>query len=151
MLKKIQQFLSSISEDSAPTHVAHSLETACAVLLCEVMKADGLMADEEQQHMATVLMREFTLTPIEVDDIIEQAIYLSENATDFYQFTSTLNQHYSTDQRVKMVEMLWQLAYADGELSSIEEHIIRKIADLLHLRQSEFIQTKLASVQTIQE
>ena len=42
-----------------------------------------------------------------------------------------------------MLELLWQGAYADGELSSIEEHIIRKIADLLHLRHSEYIQTKL--------
>ncbi|WP_286263290.1 TerB family tellurite resistance protein [Thalassotalea atypica] len=151
MLKKIQQFLASLNEASENAQPAHSLETSCAVLLCEVMKADGLMADEEQQHMATVLMREFTLTPIEVDDVIEQAIYLSENATDFYQFTSTLNQHYSTEQRVKMIELLWQLAYSDGELSSIEEHIIRKIADLLHLRQSEFIQTKLTSAPPVQE
>jgi uncharacterized tellurite resistance protein B-like protein len=150
MLNKIQQFLTSLTKVDTPQEQAHSLEIACAVLLFEVMKADGKLTDEEQQHMATVLINEFKLTPIEVDDIIEQANYLSEHATDFYQFTSTLNAHYSSKQRVEMVKLLWQLAYADGELSSIEEHIIRKIADLLHLRQSEFIQTKLNVVGSVQ-
>jgi len=144
MLNKIQQFFASLAQDSEQ-QVTHSLETACAVLLCEVMKSDGLMADAEQQHLATVLSTEFSLTAMEVDDIIENAIHLSENANDFYQFTSILNQHYSTEQRVTIVELLWQLAFADGELSSIEEHTIRKIADLLHLRQSEYIDTKLKS------
>jgi len=144
MLNKIQQFFTTLTQVS-DQQATHSLETACAVLLCEVMKSDGLMAASEQQHMATVLIKEFALTPIEVDDIIENAIYLSENASDFYQFTSILNKHYSVEQRVTMVELLWQLAFADGELSSIEEHTIRKVADLLHLRQSEFIATKLKS------
>ncbi len=149
MLIKIQQFLASLTQVDSEQEPVHSLETACAVLLFEVMKADGLLAEEEQQHMATVLMSEFELSPIEVDDIIEQANYLSEHATDFFQFTSTLNAHYSMEQRVKMVKLLWQLAYVDGELSSIEEHIIRKIADLLHLRQSEYIQTKLSVVKSL--
>ena len=72
---------------------------------------------------------------------------VSENANDFYQFTSKLNQHYSLDDRIKIVTLLWQVAYADGELASIEEHIIRKIADLLHLRHSEYIATKIAAKQ----
>mgnify|MGYP003638398853 CR=1 FL=1 len=80
------------------------------------------------------------------EDLSPQADEISleiENATDFYQFTSTINENYSLEQRVKMLELLWQVAYADGELASIEEHIIRKISDLLHLRHSEYIQTKL--------
>lgn len=146
MLNKIQQFLSSLTQVDSAQEQTHSLETSCAVLLFEVMKADGILTDDEQLHMAKILIEEFNLSPLEVDDIIEQATYLSEHATDFYQFTSTLNSHYSSEQRVKMVKLLWQLAYADGELSNIEEHIIRKIADLLHLRQSEFIQTKLTTI-----
>jgi len=146
MLAKIRLFFESLN-DTAEQPDNISLEIACAVLLCEVMKADGHMADEEQEHIATVLTKHFTLTPIEVDDIINQAIEMSENANDFYQFTSKLNQHYSPELKTRMVEMLWQLAYADGELSSIEEHIIRKIADLLHLRHNEYIHAKMAAMQ----
>ena len=107
MLNKIQQFLSSLTQVDSAQEQTHSLETSCAVLLFEVMKADGILADDEQLHMAKILIEEFNLSPLEVDDIIEQATYLSEHATDFYQFTSTLNSHYSSEQRVKMVKLLW--------------------------------------------
>ena len=78
----------------------------------------------------------------EVKQIIDQALIQSEQATDFYQYTSKINQHFSIDQRITIVKQLWKMAYADGELASIEEHIIRKIADLLHLRHNEYIETK---------
>ena len=142
MLSKINRFFQSLLEEQSQTPDAVSLEIACAVLLCEVMKADGHLDRQEQDKLKRLLMAQFTIAAEEVDSIIEKALYLSEHATDFYQFTSTLNQQYKIEQRVKIVELLWQLAYADGELASIEEHIIRKIADLLHLRHNEYIQTK---------
>jgi len=122
-----------------------SLEIACSVLLCEVMKADGLLQDEEKRSLKAFISKQFALNDQEIDNIITLALALSDNATDYYQFTKILNQHYSIEQRVKIVGYLWQLAYADGELASLEEHTIRKVADLLHLRHSEFIQTKLAN------
>lgn len=143
MLAKIQQFITKLSV--AEEDDSHSIEVSAAVLLFEVMKADGLIAEQEKEQLTQVLLREFSLTATEVNEVIDQASYLSEHAHDFYQFTSTVNQHFSAEQRIQMVKCLWQLAYADGSLSSIEEHVIRKIADLLHLRQSEFIQAKLNS------
>lgn len=145
MLTKISLFIKSLSASSEESHEPISHEIACAVLLCEVMKADGLLEDSEQEKVAVLLTKKFSLTPIEIDDIISQALDLSENATDFYQFTSAINKHYSVEERINIVKMLWQLAYADGELASIEEHIIRKIADLLHLRHNEYIHTKIST------
>ena len=55
------------------------------------------------------------------------------------------DRYYSLDERIKIVTLLWKVAYADGELANIEEHIIRKIADLLHLRHSEYIATKITA------
>jgi uncharacterized tellurite resistance protein B-like protein len=107
------------------------------------MLADGQLDSAEQQKLNDIISSQFQLTPAEVTEIVKHALVLCENATDFYQFTSKINQHYSLEQRIKMLTLLWQVAYADGELASIEEHIIRKIADLLHLRHSEYIETKL--------
>lgn len=143
MLKKLFALLEADSEPNKPNY---SLEVACAVLLCEVMKADGLLKDEELAHVKVLLSKEFPTLADNIEDIIEQAIELSDNANDFYQFTSTINQAFDHSQRINIVSMLWQLAIADGELSSIEEHIIRKIADLLHLRHSEYIQAKNAGL-----
>jgi len=146
MLNKINQFFTLLFDDSAAnSKQVLPIEVACAVLLCEVMRADNVYTDQEQQKLTEILNDKFNLTADEVTTVLAQAIELSENASDFYQFTSRLNQHYSLNERINIVTLLWQIAYADGELDSIEEHIIRKIADLLHLRHSEYIATKIAA------
>ena len=146
MLNKISDFFNNLlSTDENETTEQLSIEIACAVLLCEVMRADSVFTKKEQDELSTILTKQFNLNEQEVDSILQQAFELSENASDFYQFTSKLNQHYSLEQRIRIVTLLWQVAYADGELANIEEHIIRKIADLLHLRHSEYIVTKIAA------
>lgn len=148
MLNKINAFFNNLLDlDENKAQCQISIEIACAVLLCEVMRADSVFTEKEQDELSIILSKQFNLTEQEVKTILEQAFELSENASDFYQFTSKLNQHYSLDERIKIVTLLWQVAYADGELASIEEHIIRKIADLLHLRHSEYIATKIAAKQ----
>lgn len=150
MLNKISAFFTELVEDlqnntEQQKNTELSLEICCAVLLCEVMRADSAFTEEEQTALSTILSKQFNLTATEVGDILEKAFELSENASDFYQFTSKINQYYSLDERIKIVTLLWKVAYADGELANIEEHIIRKIADLLHLRHSEYIATKITA------
>ena len=148
MINKIKDFFTLLNEgNNTKQQNEVSLEIACAVLLCEVVRADGVFNRQEQDKLNSLLMKQFSLSNTEVEDILEQAIHLSENASDFYQFTSTINKHYDLKQRTKIVTLLWEIAYADGELANIEEHIIRKIADLLHLRHGEYIATKLNAQQ----
>jgi uncharacterized tellurite resistance protein B-like protein len=148
MLKKLNALLSSLlnttdnsKENSKDNNL--TLELACSVLLCEVMRADQNNTLSEQRKLKDLISQQFSLTHDEANSIMEIALGLSENATDFYQFTRALNEHYSVEQRIQMVNLLWQVAYADGELANIEEHIIRKIADLLHLRDTEYVATKI--------
>ncbi len=143
MLSKISAFFQSLAETEDEQKSEISLEIACSVLLCEVMLADGQLDEAEQAKLHDIIATQFQLSGDEVTEIIQHALVLCESATDFYQFTSKINENYSLEQRIKMLELLWQVAYADGDLASIEEHIIRKIADLLHLRHSEYIETKL--------
>jgi len=146
MLDKISHFFNTLlAHENNEKSDELSLEIACTVLLCEVMRADSVFTEAEQAQLSAILTTQFALDAQEVSAILAQAFELSDNANDFYQFTSKLNQHYSLDERIKIVTLLWQVAYADGELASIEEHIIRKIADLLHLRHSEYIATKIAA------
>ena len=146
MLNKISNFFNTLLDNEKDEEQKElSIEIACAVLLCEVMRADSVFTEQEQAQLSTILIKQFNLTKQEVEAILAEAFKLSEDANDFYQFTSKLNQFYSLDDRIKLVSLLWQVAYADGELASIEEHIIRKIADLLHLRHSEYIATKIAA------
>ncbi|NQZ21682.1 MAG: TerB family tellurite resistance protein [Colwellia sp.] len=147
MLTKISSFFQSLANDltesSAQQNSAEvTIEVACAVLLCEVMRADGHFNQQEQAKLALLLIEQFNLNEDEVKQIIDQALIQSEQATDFYRYTSKINENFTVEQRITVVKHLWNMAYADGELASIEEHVIRKIADLLHLRHGEYIQTK---------
>lgn len=143
MLTKIHLFIQSLTEsNSKDNENAISLEIACTVLLCEVMRADGHFTESEQRTLHQLICAHFSLTSGEVNDIIKQALEYSEQAIDFFKFTSMVNSHYNIEQRMEIVKLLWKIAYADGELASIEEHTIRRIADLLHLRHSEYIATK---------
>ncbi|MBA6352285.1 TerB family tellurite resistance protein [Colwellia sp. BRX9-1] len=147
MLTKISSFFQNLADDLTDNNTKKNsdevtIELACAVLLCEVMRADGHFDQKEQAKLAVLLVEQFHLNEEEVKQIIDQALIQSEQATDFYRYTSKINKHFSIEQRISIVKQLWNMAYADGELASIEEHVIRKIGDLLQLRHTEYIQTK---------
>jgi uncharacterized tellurite resistance protein B-like protein len=142
MLLKIKAFFQSLNKESHQENSALSVEMACTVLLCEVMKADGHLDEEEQSLLTKMISEQFSLAADEVKALIQRAIELSEHATDFHQFTSKINSHYSPQEKEKIVTLLWQLAIADGQIASIEEHIIRRISDLLHLSHAQYIRAK---------
>lgn len=143
MIKKIKTFLNELANDNQDSSTnTLSIEMASTVLLCEVMRADGKLDENEMKQLSKLISQQFKLSQSEVAQLIKEAISTSENAIDFYQFTSKINTAYSIEQKIKMVKNLWLLALADGEVSAVEEHTIRRIADLLHLRQSEYIQAK---------
>ena len=146
MLNKINQFFRNLAIEPSETEQPLDVEVACAVLLFEVINADGELTTDEQTKLRQIIEQHFDLTSAEVKNVIEQAQQLSHNANDFHRFTSQLNNHYASEEKVLIVSLLWQLAHADGTVSSIEEHTIRKIADLLYLRHAEYIRAKLEAI-----
>lgn len=142
MLAKITAFFQSLNEESISVNSTLSVEMACTVLLCEVMRADGHLDNAEQSLLTNIISKQFSLDPVEVSGLILQAIELSEHAIDFHQFTSKINSHYSPQEKEHIVSLLWKLAMADGQIASIEEHIIRRISDLLHLSHAQYIRAK---------
>ncbi len=143
MLSKLTKFFQTLSEPhTAQKQTSISLEIACAVLLCEIMRADGKFSNEERTQIKNSLHAQFSLSDAEIDEVINHALEHSEQAIDFFQFTSKINSHYTIKDRIEIVKLLWKVALADGKISSVEEHTIRRIADLLHLRHGEYIKTK---------
>ncbi len=149
MFTKLQRFMKALQQDDNVTlHNDHSLQLACAVLLTEVMRADGKFEPQEQAQIISLLQHHFKLTENDAKTLANDATIFTEQATDFYQFTSKLNQHYTIKEKIKIVEMLWQVANADGKIAAIEQHTIRKIADLLNLRHNEYLKSKLNIIDT---
>jgi uncharacterized tellurite resistance protein B-like protein len=143
MLRTIKDLFDSFVSPGEVTHTPHSLELATAVLLVEVMRADPRLADAERQAVVAALRRKFSLGDDELARLVELAQEKSRNASDFHQFTSVINERFSQDEKIRIVEHMWEVAYADGHLDAHENHLIARVAELLHVTHGQYIAAKL--------
>ena len=144
MLNKIKQLFSTMSESQSSIS-EHDLKTAVAALLIEVMRADDELQDDEQQTLNETLKKYFSLTGEAVEELIEGASQSLDDAIDYFQFSKQINAQCSAEQRIDIIELLWRLAYADGNLDKHEEMVIRRVASLLYVTHEDFIAAKLAA------
>lgn len=119
-----------------------SLHLATAALLVEVISIDQQFDDREWQQLHTLLKVQCQLSSAEVDELIAEARQASNDSTSLYDFTQLINQHCDYAEKLKLMENLWQVAFADEHLDKYEEHIIRRIADLIYVSHRDFIQAK---------
>ena len=120
---------------------------ACAVLLVEVMRADPAIPPAEREAVLGALRRRFTLGDGELHELVALAEQASRSASDFHQFTSQLNDELDAPAKAAVVETMWQVAYADGTVDAHENHVISRIAGLLHVTHGEYIAAKLRAKQ----
>jgi uncharacterized tellurite resistance protein B-like protein len=121
----------------------HGLQLATAVLLVEVMRSDAQMGDDERAAVLDALRETFELAEDEVARLAELAECTAREAHDLHSFTSTLNDTYDMGDKVRIVEHLWRVAYADGRLAAHENHVMWRIADLLHVPHGAYINAKM--------
>ncbi len=144
MLKAIKMFFEqNISIELVVDNQEHQLKLATAALLLEMMHQDEQVLEAEQQAVRQALKENFDLSDEESTELCHLAQQELKNATDYYQFTSLIAEHFSQQQKIKVIELLWQVAYADNHLDAYEEHMVRRIADLIYVPHQDFIQTKL--------
>jgi uncharacterized tellurite resistance protein B-like protein len=146
MLRALQDLFAAVTSGNAAATAAdeeHALQLACAVLLVEVMRAEPGVGEAERAAVLAGLRRKFPLAPDELDRLVELAEEKARSANDFFAFTSTLNDRFTHPQKVRIVELMWSVAYADGELDAGENHVISKVAGLLHVTHGEYIAAKL--------
>ena len=145
MIAKIKRFFEQhiIDADTMDDgELEHQLQLACAALMIEVLYADYSIDEDELEALHKALQDNFNLTRGEASSLVQLAEEQRARATDYYQFTSLINQYYTQQQKRKLVTRLWQMAYADHKVHKFEEHLVRKLADLLHVPHSAFIQSK---------
>lgn len=121
----------------------HALQLATAALLIEMLRADAKRGSEEWDSVARSLRSKFNLSDDETDNLLALAEGQIQNATGYYEFTSLINKGFTYEQKVKVVEHLWEVAFSDAELDKHEEHMVRKIAGLIHVAHKDFIEAKL--------
>ena len=142
MLKTLKDLFDAVQaplQETTTHQPEHALQLATAVLLIEVMRADNEIDPSERSTAIEALREKFELSADEVDRLVELAFEASHEAHDFHRFTSEINRHCDMNRRVLIIEYLWQVAYADGTLSAHENHLMRKISDLLYLSHGDYV------------
>lgn len=119
------------------------LNLAVAALLVEVLRADYATQPAEQRQAVEAIGRQLGLGEADCRDLLELATRTVEESSDLYQFTSLVNRGCTADEKLRLVEQLWRVAMADEVVHKYEEHMIRRIADLLHVPHRAFIAAKL--------
>ena len=141
MIDKIKNFFSK-NVLEAETETTSPDQLATAALLIEVMVIDGDLDDQEMQAIAGTLSNMLHLSKEQIDQLIELSKEEVAEATSLYQFTKEINEHFDIEKKLSLMTAMWRVAFADGHLDKYEENIIRRVADLLHIRHSEYIRCK---------
>jgi uncharacterized tellurite resistance protein B-like protein len=144
MLKAIRDFFEQhIGPTPAQDQEEHRLQLATAALLVEVVRGDGSIAPAEREAMLAAIAGKFSLTPQEAAALVGLAEQETKLASDYFQFTSLINRSFSPARKLRVVELMWQVAYADAALSAHEQHVLRKVAELLHVPHGDYIAAKM--------
>ncbi len=118
-------------------HSADTVELAAAALMVEAACLDGHFEEVERDVIASLLERCFHLEAAETDTLIEAARETVEESGQLYAFTRVIRDRFSDEERIRMIEMLWEVAYADGHLHDYESSLVRRVAGLIYVPDRE--------------
>lgn len=134
-LKKLLDRIVAVPKDAPPQDLDAVLRLASAVLIAEVVRSDLDVDPRERDAMRAALRDKFGLPDDEVAALVAHAEQTARDSTDLYTFTSQVNAQFAMPQKLQLLEHLWRVAYANGEIDDHERHIVRRIADLMHVPQ----------------
>jgi len=146
MLSTITSFFEShfsCEEASSEKHSVDQLHLASAALMIELCKADRNIDETETAALVEILRTRFELDETDLQELMALAEEEVRDATSLYQFTSLMNERFEYSEKVMLIHNMWEVAYADGHIDRYEEHLIRKVADLLYLSHVDFIKSKV--------
>ena len=130
------------STDASPVRSGHALQLATAALLVEMTRADYQVTAEERRAVDDALKEVFELDDEETRELVRLAERELGDSTSLFQFTHLIDKEITMDNKIRIIEMLWRVAYSDACKDKHEEHLVRKIADLLHVPHPAFIRAR---------
>jgi len=142
MLSRLKSFIEAMILPVDTVDEGHALRLACAVLMFEILRADHQVHPAEEARISRHVQVAFGLDDDETQAVMHQAREHSEKAVSLHDVVRTVNEHYGLIEKQDLLVMLWDVAYADGELDPHEEYAIRKLADLLYVPHRDFIRAK---------
>ena len=145
MINKIKDLLTNFGnkEEIEEESDLSQLNNACAALLIEIAFADKEFDETEKISLKQTLVETYAIEDNEIDEIIKDAENTVSESTSLYGYTRIVNDEFEYKDKLSLLRNLWKVAYADGNLDKYEEHLIRKISDLVHISHNDYINIKL--------
>jgi uncharacterized tellurite resistance protein B-like protein len=141
MFESFKSFIAEfVNGEKLPDQFAEDdYRLAAAAMLVHAAAIDGEMSQSERDKLHAVIKQRFALDDATTDDLITKATAAEHEAVDLYHFTHQLNRALDDDGRAKIVEMMWEIVYADGQRDELEDNLIWRAADLLGVSANERI------------
>ena len=146
MLDIVKRFFSKVTEgDSKATHqkTDHDIRVATCALFVEIARIDEKFTQSEMEKILSIIQEKYGLFQEYADALIAEAEKELEGSIDLWQFTSLINANYSIEEKIEIIETLWQIVYVDGKMDRYEHYLMNKLKTLLRLSQDQLIDAKL--------
>lgn len=143
----LKEWIARLGNTSDAAEPEMNVDLAVAALLVEVLRADYDVAASERRQVVASLSQLLGLDHEQSRALVAEAERHIDHAHDLYQFTSQVNRAFGESDKIRLLEALWRVARADATVHKYEEHLIRRVADLLHVPHAGFISAKLQSDQ----
>jgi uncharacterized tellurite resistance protein B-like protein len=143
MFDRLMAFLNSLGGDHGPVTEPDSVAVAVIALALNVIQADGIIAESENQVLETIIRSYFNLSKGEFDIMLKAAKRQEEDAVDLFRFTSRINRALDEKQKAEFIGMLWQIVHADNDRNELEDHLVWRIAELIGVSGRERVNKRL--------
>ena len=144
ILDQVTQAISTSAEDRDGDSGAreHALRMATAVLMIDVARADHVFDEEEFDHVLELCESHFQLSPEEAAELVNAANEKAEDLVSVHEFTQVLHRNLDERHKARIIQLLWQIAYADGRLDKFEDSLVLRISDLLYVNRALVMRLK---------
>ena len=146
MLNTLKRFFNKAApaDSSDPDRSAgHDIRVATCALFLEMARIDESYNPEETATILSILRDKYGLSQEHADALMAAADEELKGSIDYWQFARLINDNYSTEEKIEIIETLWRIVYVDGKLDKYEDHLIHKLSTLLRLSHDQLIHAKL--------
>ncbi|MCD6152890.1 MAG: TerB family tellurite resistance protein [Syntrophobacterales bacterium] len=145
MIPLVEKFFGKMTNNTSDVSEKppHDIRIATCALLLEMSQIDGEFSESERKSILSIITKDYHLDNKYATAILEAADEELKKNLDLWQFTNLINRNYTHEEKIKIIEMVWRIAYTDGRLDKHEDSLVHKLADLLHLTHRQLIDTKM--------